>query len=498
MTFNFAQLTNSCTAVPDFRSDDGLFNRLKKQHNLKASGKEMFDASVYRNDASTSSFHDMIRSLAEHSSKAQPTAFHHLLARLAKEKRLLRLYTQNVDEIDTSMPPLETSIPLGPKGPWPKTIQLHGGLRKMVCQKCRHIADLECDLFKGPVPPLCPTCAEVDDVRQASGQRSHGVGRLRPRMVLYNEHNPDDEAIGSVMMADLRARPDAVIVVGTSLKIPGVKRFLKECVGVVRSRRNGISMWINRDPVPTEKNFDDCWDLVVKADCDEVARRAALKRWDDESDEIFDCTSSDVEQAKARGQVSVVVTPRKQLTSKLPFNEKTGMMTPSSQDERSGSTQRKLNFGPATQKEAREDLLLKTAAILTSASNAKPQSKATLPKKKPATTTKKATAPTKRKPAIKKRDTTTKETTAKISNRFTVSKSTNKSTTSKSASNISVEITGVKHAANSGAASPMSHISPTDARSNGPVKEEDDETLVWKEGKEKRVVSPMDLRQMLN
>lgn len=425
---------NIATPVPDFRSENGLFNTLKKQNNLKSSGKEMFDASVYRNDASTSSFHDMIRSLSEHSAKAQPTAFHHLLARLAQEKRLLRLYTQNVDEIDTSMPPLSTNIPLGPKGPWPQTIQLHGGLRKMVCQKCRNITDLQPDLFKGPVPPLCPACAEIDSVRKTSGQRSHGVGKLRPRMVLYNEHNPDDEAIGSVMMADLRARPDAVIVVGTSLKIPGVKRFLKECCNVVRGRQHGVCMWINRDAVPVGKDFEDCWDLIVKGDCDAVAEHVALKRWDDNSDDVFDeCTSSEVERVKERqGKLQVLVD-----TPKKPFNKKTGMMTPSSQDDESGTKQTKLNF---FQQENMSNPASKGKPLVDILSGAKK-------------TTKKVTKPRKStKPAQAKKQ------APRIDNRFAVSKASKQTATGK-ASAIKVEIE----------AAPMKSIPPTAARSNGPM-----------------------------
>ena len=59
--------------------------------------------------------------------------------------------------------------------------------------------------------------------RAVAGKRSQGIGKLRPRLVLYNEGNPDAEAIGSVSEADLLSRPDGLVVVGTSLKIPGVK-----------------------------------------------------------------------------------------------------------------------------------------------------------------------------------------------------------------------------------------------------------------------------------
>lgn len=295
--------------VPDFRSDNGLFKTLREEHKLKASGKHLFDASVYQTDASTSSFHDMVRSLSEQATAAQPTEFHHMLAKLASDGRLHRLYTQNVDGIETSMPPLETKVPLSHKGPWPRTVQLHGGLEKMVCSKCHVISDFEPALFNGSEAPPCNACVETDKIRtNHAGKRSHGIGRLRPRIVLYNEHNPDQEAIGAVMEADLRIRADAVIVVGTSMKIPGVRRFVREMCGLVRDRKDGLAVWINRDPPPPGKEFENCWDLVVEGDCDQVAAHANMKRWDDTSVDYQECTESDVERAKSKNsEVKVVV-----------------------------------------------------------------------------------------------------------------------------------------------------------------------------------------------
>ncbi|KAK4132629.1 DHS-like NAD/FAD-binding domain-containing protein [Trichocladium antarcticum] len=267
--------------IPDFRSSTGLFATLRGQHKLKASGKHLFDASVYKHDSSTESFHTMVRELAQMTSNAKPTPFHHMLASLAAEGRLMRMYSQNIDTLDTQMPPLSTTVPLNTKGPWPTTIQLHGGLEKMVCTKCAHLEQFNEALFDGPEPPLCEKCKEQDQVRTAfAGKRSHGIGRLRPRIVLYNEYNPDEEAIGNVSNADLRRVPDAVIVVGTSLKIPGVRRIVKEMCQLTRSRRDGITAWINLDPEPQGMEFKDCWDLVVRAKCDDVAELVNLPRWD--------------------------------------------------------------------------------------------------------------------------------------------------------------------------------------------------------------------------
>ncbi|KAL1865213.1 hypothetical protein VTK73DRAFT_5450 [Phialemonium thermophilum] len=269
--------------IPDFRSSTGLFSTLRGQHKLKASGKHLFDASVYKHDSSTSSFHTMVRELAHLTSVAKPTPFHHMLASIAEEGRLLRLYSQNVDCIDTQIPPLATNVPLNLKGPWPTTIQLHGGLQKMVCSKCGHLEPFNGSLFEGPEPPPCNSCREQDEVRTAfAGKRSHGIGRMRPRIVLYNEYNPDEEAIGNVSKADLRRVPDAVIVVGTSLKIPGVRRLVKEMCQVTRSRRDGFTAWINTDSEPQGAEFKDCWDLVVRGKSDDIAQLTNLPRWDEQ------------------------------------------------------------------------------------------------------------------------------------------------------------------------------------------------------------------------
>ncbi|KAG9249667.1 DHS-like NAD/FAD-binding domain-containing protein [Emericellopsis atlantica] len=269
--------------IPDFRSSTGLFAPAGCQpQKMKASGKHLFDASVYKSNDSTSDFHTMVREMAHMSDAAKPTRFHHLLASLAHQGRLLRLYTQNIDCIDTSMEPLATNVPLNPKGPWPVSVQLHGGLKKMVCSKCAELQDLEAELFDGPEAPLCATCVDIDHLRTSfAGKRSHGIGRMRPRFVLYNEHNPDADAIGAVTEADLKARPDAVIVVGTSLKVPGTRRIVKEMCLTARGRRDGFTAFINLDSEPKHVDFKDCWDMVVRAKCDKVALHANLPLWDD-------------------------------------------------------------------------------------------------------------------------------------------------------------------------------------------------------------------------
>lgn len=258
----------------------------------------------------------MVREMSTMVKDAKPTPFHEMLATLASEGRLMRLYTQNVDGLDTSLPPLATSLPLESKGPWPRTIQLHGSLENMVCSKCNVLKPFDASLFEGADPPPCEVCMAHDEVRtEQAGKRSHGIGRLRPRMVLYNEYNPDEDAIGKASAADLRARPDAVIVVGTSLEIPGVKKIVREMCKVVRGRKEGDAIWINRNPPPIAKEFQDCWDLIVAGDCDAVAQRANMRRWNDEGNDFKDCTESEAERAKNEAGIKVLISAHKQKDS---------------------------------------------------------------------------------------------------------------------------------------------------------------------------------------
>lgn len=266
----------------------------------------------------------MVRDLSGLMKEAKPTSFHHMLASIANDGRLMRLYTQNVDCLDTSLQPLATKIPLNNKGPWPVTIQLHGGLEKMQCTKCNHVANFDGSLFQGPEPPSCKDCEHHDLVRtQFAGKRSHGIGRLRPRMVLYNEYNPDEDAIGRVSQADLRRVPDAVIVVGTSLKVPGVRRIVRELCQATRSKRDGFTAWINLDPVPQGPDMKDLWDLVVRGKSDDVASLLGLPKWDCEDigpDKEDYMVSGSVEreekyeQLSSRAKINVLLESKKRST----------------------------------------------------------------------------------------------------------------------------------------------------------------------------------------
>ncbi|KAF8071989.1 DHS-like NAD/FAD-binding domain-containing protein [Lyophyllum atratum] len=287
--------------IPDFRSSDGLFKTLKRDNPREAlaSGKDLFDASVFNSEHTTAMFCQMIAQLWGLSQAAQPTAFHNTLRALDDRGKLLRVYTQNIDAIEekcglsfgvpeyegkrcksrskamitVSEPVCNIKEPspsdsrlLSPPGEPPRCIPLHGTLRSLHCQICNCSYPLEEHLpsLTSGQPPQCPECTSMEETRQLIGKRARGIGKLRPSVVLYNEAHKDGEGVGEVVQKDLigsskgkgRSGADLLLVVGTSLRVPGTKRMVREFAKAVRSRGSGSSSSTS-SPAPSPPNDEE-------------------------------------------------------------------------------------------------------------------------------------------------------------------------------------------------------------------------------------------------
>jgi NAD-dependent histone deacetylase SIR2 len=155
-----------------------------------------------------------------------------------------------------------------------RVIPLHGTMHTLTCRKCHHHAPLEGDyletLARGE-PIACPVCSASEHHRSVNAERSRGVGVLRVDVVLYGEEHVDALRIGEITHRDLMGpRPDLLLVVGTSLKVPGTKRLVRELAKVVRSpepREGDVkTIYLNLDYPKPASDFRGVFDVWIKVD----------------------------------------------------------------------------------------------------------------------------------------------------------------------------------------------------------------------------------------
>lgn len=169
---------------------------------------------------------------------------------------------------------------------------LHGSLNHVLCTVCKSrspFSEKHQETFKSGDPPVCPCCEIKNQDRVKNNRRQLPVGTLRPSIVLYNEHHSQGDLIASVMLADLRKRPDILIIMGTSLKVSGIRQLVRDMAREVRknSKSPGCEVvMINKSTMVSMKGtVDICWlgeaDEIVsylERGLDEREQRAAALR----------------------------------------------------------------------------------------------------------------------------------------------------------------------------------------------------------------------------
>jgi NAD-dependent histone deacetylase SIR2 len=100
------------------------------------------------------------------------------------------------------------------------------------------------------------------------------------------------------------------------MKIPGVRNMVKDMCKVTRDRRDGITAWINLDPEPTGTDLKNCWDLVVRGKCDDVASLVHLPRFDESIEQGAETLVDDAKYQSDVRRVKLEV----EIRSSLPEN----------------------------------------------------------------------------------------------------------------------------------------------------------------------------------
>lgn len=204
--------------------------------------------------------------------------------------------TQNTPSIDggpptpftpgSSTPVRETTYqPI--TNPTPRVIPLHGTLNTLHCPLCHLTTPLLAHLPLPPSPVPCPSCDFGSSIRSALSERARPVGSLRASVVLYGEEHPQGESIGRMVEKDLKGlggksegkegKVDFLLVAGTSLSIPGVKRIIKEMAKSLHAKSSSQAsgavrtVFVN-DQQPKGTEWNDVFDIWVKGDIQSFAQ----------------------------------------------------------------------------------------------------------------------------------------------------------------------------------------------------------------------------------
>ena len=272
-------------------------------------GRDLFDQSIWKDPVKTTVFYSFITRLRQKAKEAEPTPSHHFIRQLRDCGKLVRCYTQNIDFIEEKVG-LNTTLEKGPgyKGRFSRQsagsqqlqhilqasqspgdisdadmakierfsdrgvecVFLHGSLNSLRCFQCSKIADWdEADrenITLAGSQPQCPHCTDAAAARAEKGKRALGVGKLRPDIVLYGEPHPQADRIDPIVRHDIAIAPDIMLILGTSLRVDGLKRIIKEFANAIHFK-SGKIIYINFTRA-AESTWKDVIDFWVEMDCD--------------------------------------------------------------------------------------------------------------------------------------------------------------------------------------------------------------------------------------
>ncbi|EJD37942.1 DHS-like NAD/FAD-binding domain-containing protein [Auricularia subglabra TFB-10046 SS5] len=286
----------SCSSgIPDFRSPRGLHNLVKRHDTRSIKGRDLFDASVFRHADTAALFYSIVAELKDRIDKTTPSPTHKFLAKLGIEKRILRIYTQNIDGLEvragllcsesTSNPTLRAQSKMSRESDL-SVIQLHGDIHRVRCVLCSAVYPCSPDIvtaFREGYAPECPECAQRSATRAARQARPIRIGILRPAILLYNEVHPDESTIGTFFAKDLARGPDFLLIIGTSLRAHGIRRLVRKFGRELHSRAEpGVRIVLVNETAPSAE-WKDIIDVHIAASCDEWVARV-LDDWSNRSD----------------------------------------------------------------------------------------------------------------------------------------------------------------------------------------------------------------------
>ena len=240
------------SGIPDFRSPTGIFSSLRQR--LRIDGRNLFSYNFGLREGTREIYLRYIADLKKLCDEAQPNSVHRFLTLFPKS----RTYTQNIDGLE------ERAGMAFSKTDSTKGVYLHGNLATLICQYCGSkvpFTDAEADVFRRGSEISCCSCQERRKAAEENSTRKRPVGVMHPGIIHYQQVHPDGAFIGK--LADKDMNLDMLVVIGTSLKVDGIKRLVKlfsKQAGVIGKR-----IYVNLTK-PT-KEWHDVFDYFYEGDC---------------------------------------------------------------------------------------------------------------------------------------------------------------------------------------------------------------------------------------
>lgn len=253
------------SGIPDFRSKDGIYAMARKMDVVLPEPECLFQIDYFRDDPAP--FFEVVRNAFANSPKPSPT--HWFLKLLQDKKKLLRVYTQNIDG-------LEQAAGVS------KCIPCHGSFAFSKCMRCKKRVPTS-SLMSVIQAGVIPTCSEPN---------CRGV--LKPEITFFGEIL-DDKV--STMITKDRLQADLLLVMGTSLKVAPVMEIPgylpshipqvvinKTALKKKKLKSKKLSTGGTMSRVSSNKSDGDGeeeFDLSLLGDCDDIIRYiCAEANWD--------------------------------------------------------------------------------------------------------------------------------------------------------------------------------------------------------------------------
>lgn len=167
------------SGIPDFRSQDGLYNQQWAYPPEQILSRSFFKGNI-------SEFYRFYRAKML-CLEAKPNAAHYALAKLEEEGKLTAVITQNIDGLHQAA---------GSK----VVYELHGSVLRNYCMDCGRFYDVHHIVNTAPNVPRCTHCG----------------GIVKPDVVLYEEGLDENVLTGALQKI---AQADTLIIGGTSLNV---------------------------------------------------------------------------------------------------------------------------------------------------------------------------------------------------------------------------------------------------------------------------------------